>query len=256
MGIHEIMPARFVNRPSGVDSYLFTHFYDSVHIQVGAELQKCPRDTFMIWTPLTPHYFGALDGTWDHSWFYWDGVVVTRYLNECEIPLNQPIRFGESGLVDKYLLQAYEELSKYPQPDNLIVRDLLHIMFREIMRARRQDVRIHLAPPTMLEIRQYLGMRFHKPICLRDIAENFYISVSHLCAQFTKHFGTSPIEYIHRLRMQQVVNLMRDQEMTLSQIARKVGYDDLSYFSKAFKKRFGVGPRSYRRMLTESPRTK
>lgn len=257
MGIHEIMPAKFINRPFGTDCYLFVFFYDAVDIRLDQAILSCPKNTFVLWKPFTAHYFGTLKHPWDHSWFYWDGAVAMRYFNQCNIPFNQPVNFSKPTLIDKYLLQIHDELSRHFRADDIIVRNCLHTMIREIKRVRQQEQEIQVASQKLLEIRRYLDMNFNTSVSLNDLSGKFYLSVPYLCAQFKKCFRVPPIEYLIQLRMQQVLNLMNDQDMTISQIAQKVGYLDPFYFSKTFKKRYGLSPREYRAtMLSKNQRPK
>jgi iron complex transport system substrate-binding protein len=73
--------------------------------------------------------------------------------------------------------------------------------------------------------------------------------VSHFSALFKAHFGTSPIDYLVRLRLRAAAYLLRDVNVSVSSAAASVGYDDLYYFSKLFKKKLGVSPRAYRKKL-------
>jgi AraC-like DNA-binding protein len=49
--------------------------------------------------------------------------------------------------------------------------------------------------------------------------------------------------------MQEAAFLMRDVNMNVSQIAQACGYDDLSYFSRLFRRTYGKSPRKYRQRL-------
>ena len=53
--------------------------------------------------------------------------------------------------------------------------------------------------------------------------------------------------YIHHLRMEQAFRFLLDTEKNISEIAYDVGYANLSAFSAAFKKDFGISPSSVRK---------
>jgi AraC-like DNA-binding protein len=76
------------------------------------------------------------------------------------------------------------------------------------------------------------------------------MSIPYFCAGFKKHFGISAIEYVVLLRMQHAAFLLGDVNMNVTEVAEAVGYRDIYYFSKLFKKHYGFSPRHYRRRLT------
>ena len=53
--------------------------------------------------------------------------------------------------------------------------------------------------------------------------------------------------YVIGQRLQQAAYLLRDRNLRITDVARQVGYEDLFYFSKLFKDRYGVSPREFRR---------
>ena len=55
-----------------------------------------------------------------------------------------------------------------------------------------------------------------------------------------------------RVRMEQAVRLMNDEEKKLETISFLVGYDDYNYFSRVFRKKIGVSPREYRNNMHKS----
>ena len=57
--------------------------------------------------------------------------------------------------------------------------------------------------------------------------------------------GVSPNEFIRSYRLRQAAKMINDTNLTLSEIAYKVGFNDSLYFSKCFKKQFGVAPSKY-----------
>ncbi len=80
-----------------------------------------------------------------------------------------------------------------------------------------------------------------------SLAVNVAMSRSPFAARFTQLVGEPPLSYITRWRMHLAANLLTDDDLTLSEIAERVGYDSEAAFSKAFKRRFGLAPGAYRR---------
>lgn len=79
-------------------------------------------------------------------------------------------------------------------------------------------------------------------LSLRDVARGIFVSPCHLSNIFKKEMGISLVEYITALRMEKAKKLMDCGKYTVNELALAVGYDNAYYFSRCFKKRFGVPP--------------
>ncbi|MBD5548340.1 MAG: helix-turn-helix domain-containing protein [Lachnospiraceae bacterium] len=81
------------------------------------------------------------------------------------------------------------------------------------------------------------------------IAEKLKISPSNLNIQFKRETGFTPWRVIVNTRLSRACSLLENGKDTLSQICFKTGYNSLSYFSKSFKKAYGISPQEYRRRI-------
>lgn len=85
-----------------------------------------------------------------------------------------------------------------------------------------------------------------------DMAEALGVSRSVLFEKCRALLGKAPTEYLRDLRFSKAAEMMAKSGYSISQIAYKTGFNDSHYFSKAFKKRFGVSPTEYRRNIKDS----
>lgn len=79
------------------------------------------------------------------------------------------------------------------------------------------------------------------------LAAQVGMSRSPFAARFTALVGQSPMSYLKRWRLQVAAGLLRDQTLSLSNIAERVGYESTAAFSRVFKREFGAAPADYRR---------
>lgn len=99
----------------------------------------------------------------------------------------------------------------------------------------------------MRNVQRYLRDNFSDPsLDLRVLAERTGLSKSYICAQFRKATGRHINGYVTELRMEKAKELLRGGNMNASEVAARVGYRKLSYFSALFKKRVGRTPTEYR----------
>lgn len=91
-----------------------------------------------------------------------------------------------------------------------------------------------------------------KPVKISSLAAQVNLSVRRLEFLFIAEVGMNPKQYQvnHRLRL--ASQLLVDSHLRVSEVGYKVGFSDPSDFSKAFKKKFGVAPRAFRRQSFNS----
>ena len=87
---------------------------------------------------------------------------------------------------------------------------------------------------------------FGEKLNISEIARNLGYSRSYMTEVFHRETGLSISQYITEFRLQRAELMMRDPSRSVQQIAYLCGYSDPLFFSRMFKKRFGVGPRSFR----------
>lgn len=75
-------------------------------------------------------------------------------------------------------------------------------------------------------------------------------SYDHQSRVFKKSFGVSPLQYVNSLRIEAAANLLRDTNMRVGDVAETLGYDDLVYFGRCFKKYMGMNAQAYRLQLS------
>ncbi len=71
-------------------------------------------------------------------------------------------------------------------------------------------------------------------------------SREHVCRAFTKHYGITPSEFILDLRLTYSASLLKISNLSVTDVCFESGFENMSWFYKAFGKRFGVTPRQYR----------
>jgi len=247
LGLRELMPPYEVKRPYGTGDTLFMLFHDAAFVGdpsgPGARLPVAP-DTMMIWAPGRPQYYGNTGARFSHSWLHCAGSRVGRLLRETRLPLGRPFLLPEVTRFQQCLSEIHAELVSYVDPDSRIIGNLLENCLLEL--ARRID-----PPPSnaavaepLLAVRRMITAEPARKIMLSDMARAAGMSVSSLSSRFKKTFGLAPKAYLLQYRMRHAAHLLANRNLTVSEIAAQVGYDDLFHFSKTFKKHFGMSPRN------------
>ncbi|MCM1257536.1 MAG: AraC family transcriptional regulator [Roseburia sp.] len=99
----------------------------------------------------------------------------------------------------------------------------------------------------MKQIIKYIECNYMEKITIADIASEIGVSSSHFMKFFKNTMGTSFIDYLNEYRLAMASRLLLSSDASVLDIANEVGFDNLSYFNRLFKKRFGMTPSNYRK---------
>lgn len=95
-------------------------------------------------------------------------------------------------------------------------------------------------------VRRLISENLGKNISVTSLASDVYVSANYLSRIFKQVMGEGCNEYIVRKRMEKAKLLLKTTTLKTGEIASMVGYQDINYFSLAFKRKTGVSPTKYR----------
>jgi len=185
------------------------------------------------------HNLDKQQGIMRAQWIFLDVILNDTYRLEeiYDFPIILP---------PKYNAQLQDAISMILNK-NVHICDQFSVMYQLVKSLMKIGVEKPMLSYELASVTKYIQDNYNEKISVREIAEKFYFSLPTLFRKFNREFGCSPVEYINRTRMSNAAHLLKHTKMLLKEIAGAVGIDDQYYFSKLFKKQFGVSPREYRR---------
>lgn len=106
------------------------------------------------------------------------------------------------------------------------------------------------SPPSIkTSIEEYVHSHYFENIKVKDIAEHLSYSQAQIYKLIKKHFTLTPANYINCVRLQKAEYLLSLGERTITEITFAVGFQDFAYFSRLFKKHYGISPKEYRKSM-------
>ncbi len=95
----------------------------------------------------------------------------------------------------------------------------------------------------------YIEQHYSYNITIQELSLHIGLDRTYLYRLFEEKLKKSPSEYINDFRLKKAVEMMKNEMLTLPNIALSSGFYDYSYFSKRFIKKYKVSPGTYRRSL-------
>lgn len=150
-----------------------------------------------------------------------DGFLYKKYIN-----------------VDKYLSYINEIINEYfKYKRSGVLSSLSYNFFVNFFEGENTEV------DEIKKISLYIEKNFSKKLTLNAIADLFSISVSKLTHEFKKRYNYTVFEYILNLRLNYAKTVLTlDNNIKIQDVAYLSGFEDVSYFCKAYKKKFKVSP--------------
>ncbi len=94
---------------------------------------------------------------------------------------------------------------------------------------------------------EYISENYSRKIKLSELSDLIHVSKNYFCGYFKKFTGITPFEQINETRVKKAAALLSDSDLTVSEIAVKCGFENLSYFTRKFKSIIGCTPIDYRK---------
>lgn len=148
----------------------------------------------------------------------------------------------------------YEEYSKNEKGSDMILKGSAYQLMAYLMRnctaaelSEKDSGFQALRLDRLNKISSYISSHYQEKITTVQLAKLCYISQVHLCRFFRNNMGKSPVEYINEYRIQKATIMLLNTDETISVIASNVGFEDVNYFSRTFKKIQKESPANYRK---------
>ena len=96
-------------------------------------------------------------------------------------------------------------------------------------------------------IYRYVQLNYRHKLSAKDIASEFHVNASYASRRFSQRYQITITEHISRVRTERAKMLLQETEAPIGNIALNVGFDDINYFSRVFKKITSISPLEYRK---------
>lgn len=98
------------------------------------------------------------------------------------------------------------------------------------------------------KINSYIKQNISSNITLNELANIVHLHPNYFIKYFKKHFSITPIEYVNSMKLQMATQILtNDPNKNINNVAYEVGFNDYRYFSRLFKKKYGITPLEYKK---------
>ena len=207
------------------------------------------RPQVRLWRPDEPQYF------------QWDGSVRQQFVlvsrERVERILERPYaasgldRWGgrdfDERLVNQLITAMTQDCAERSPAGALVVDALVTaLVHRLAATAPPSSAKPRMSPARVRRVLDLIDAELHRPIGLDELAAQADIRVRRFCAAFREAVGASPHQHLLQRRVERAKQLLRDDGLSLAEIAAAVGFSDQSQFTRTFGRIAGTSPGRYR----------
>lgn len=216
--------------------------------------QKIQAGTMILLFPGEWHsYYPDKETGWNEYWVGFKGVHIDRRIEKRFFTKEAPIfQIGVSAtivnLYEDILKFASEEKAGYQQ---LISSITLHILGVIYYKDKNNSFTNTYVVEKINEARIIMKENVETTISPEEIAKKLGLSYSWFRRMFKDYTGISPAQYQMQQRILRAKELLTDSSLNISDIAFTLKFENVGQFSTFFKKKEGISPTEYRKMILQ-----
>ena len=224
--------------------------YDDELIKAKAnEILFIPRGMYYV------SDFLPKEGNFKSLLFYFDDSLIEEFLSTSKVTeisnkaVPNHLKFGVVPsiiLFAESLVSIYQ--SKQLRDKSFLKLKILELLFLLNGLAKEQQFAnflFRLTLPKKRNIKTFMEKNFDKPLKMEDYAYLTGRSVSTFRRDFKSYYDITPQKWLKGKRMEKALHILEQKEISVTELAYEVGYENISYFIKEFKNKVGLSPKQY-----------
>ncbi|KGR85857.1 helix-turn-helix domain-containing protein [Lysinibacillus odysseyi] len=192
----------------------------------------------------------SLSSPWEYA------VIHYRLINTPEpyremLHRHFSLSVNDSNHIQQMALQLLQQQAKPDSMSKLHTQVMFFHLLEQILIAARNDC--YENQNSITAALEYIHQHYTEELLISELARKFGMERRRFSQSFEKLTGLTPIQYLTEYRLGKAKELLRTSSFPMAKIAEQTGYLDSFYFSRVFKKHFGMPPSTYRSTYKKNP---
>lgn len=192
------------------------------------------------------------DDLWTLRWCHFNGIGMTEVYKKYLERGGQPVfRSAKFDLYAKLMMELHRIAEGQDYVRDMKINAALSQLLILLMEDAWNPDKIPNMSTKRMElqnIKQYLDDHYTDKITMDQLSAEFFINKQYLHKIFRETYGITIVNYLNQKRITQAKHLLRFTNLSMEEIAEKIGMTDANYFSRTFFKVEGVRPSEFRKM--------
>lgn len=170
-----------------------------------------------------------------------DGELVQAHLRALGLIYKNVITPANKNALIRLFRNAYRLMRERPKGFVEKLSLIAHEMLIELSKSVVDDY-----PPKLSAGIDYVYKNLHRSISLDEICQAMHVSVRQCTRLFQENLNQSPLHFFHKQKHVWAENLLKESQLSITEISKMLGFNDPMYFSNRFKKFANLSPTEYR----------
>ncbi|MHC4887148.1 MAG: helix-turn-helix transcriptional regulator, partial [Planctomycetota bacterium] len=221
-----------------------------IRIRVGTDEQWVNGPSLLFTFPGTSFRFGTGDETtWNHNYVAFNGPRVERYLEGELLSREQPITQVVNG--ERFLLTFVDCVGavRRGRSGHAAAAHALEGLLLQLYEERQGRAKGGRLDSSVGALIEQVQMNPEEDWDFHAEAEKLHVSSGHLRRMVRNQVGISPGRLLIQARLARAAELLTQEEWSIKEVAALVAIPDIHYFTKLFRRRYGLPPARFRREL-------
>ena len=233
------------------NSWHFVLFGRGTVVTADGKMYKINRgESFHLYQGEYYSYYPDPQDPWTYIWVELTGDNLEAMFRQCGFTKENFHKSLNEFDVYVELLKSMKE--SFDESDVQQMRTcayLILIMSRCIEEERegKVDFKVIRKRRQMRDILTYMNNNFNLPLTNEEIAAENGLAARTLTALFAEMLQITPVQYMNAYRIAIACERFQVTDMTVAEVAKWSGFDDVKYFSRVFRKEKGVSPQEYKK---------
>lgn len=250
IGCHYKESSSFIiQRETGSNDHLLLLFHTPVDMELDGNEIHCPSGTLMLYEKgYTQYYYNRKHG-FVNDFVHFSNEHLRKLTDAFDMPLNKPLTITNTHSLHHHFLALEKEHLKENRGYEFICDMLITRILVEGLRSHYTSINhsiIYRHEEAIRDLRQTIMSELQVPWTIDTMCMHVDLSRSRFNTLYTQIFGITPKKDLQNMRIEHGRRLLTSTNLSISEVAQRVGYESIYHFSKQFKKVIGRSPRMFR----------
>lgn len=215
----------------------------------GQTLPIGPGQVVLLPAGQAHHYEASVDTPWSIGWIHLRGSLAADYLEAMRLSATEPVmRISNLDQARKEFEVLYGLTQGTYSDTTLLALHTGMASFLTMLAYGRREI-IPKKRDRVERVRRVIGFlheNLHRPVTLAQMAAVAHWTPNHFNTVFREMVNETPASFFLHLKLSRASDILKSTDHTIEAISAVVGFQDAFYFSRCFKRHFGITPSQYR----------
>lgn len=205
-------------------------------------------DAFFVKIPSDHHYYLPSDSKeWEFVHITLFGSEAIRYFEKITDDVGHILKLGTYDTPITHIFDVLSKVNNNQLNDAYTTSALAYTFLMELQRFILNIANNNTLPDPIKKAIVYINESYSDQLTLDDIVEISGLSKYHFTRLFHATIHSTPIQYLTKVRINKSIELLKNEALTIENIAVQVGFSNGNYFNKVFRSALGMSPGKYRK---------